>query len=233
MRKILVSLAAAAVLLMSNTAVRADIINFGYSSDPNVNPTPPVGGDASMIYNSNNAIQTSSIKFTPANGAATYDGSAPSQFIIYNLTTKSTATAGPGSYDSFSNVPFNLGVTITDLASSAQQTLGFSGLYNADHVSSSSSHVDPASQGITWTTPLTMTKNIGGNDYTMKIISWTAPGAPGSPGSILSEVTVVPDAGGSGSPPPSGAPEPASLVLAGLALPALLAARRRMKKVEA
>jgi len=178
MRKTLVSLAAAAALLVSSSAARADIVNFGYSADPNVNPSPPLGGpnagDATQIYNSNNAIQTSSIKFTPANGAATYDGSTPSQFIIYNLTTKSSALAGPGTYDSFSSVPFNLAVTITDLKTSAQMPLTFSGTYNADHVSSTSSHVDPATQGISWAGGTTQTKHIGDNDYTMKIISWTA-----------------------------------------------------------
>lgn len=229
MRKTLVSLGAVAALLMSGSAVRADpIINFGYSASSAVNP---VDG-SNMIYNSNNAIKTSSITFTPANGAATYDGTVPTQFIVYNMKTTSTAVAGPGTYDSFSAVPFNLGVTVTDLATSAQSTFNFSGTYTADHVSASSSHVDPTSQGISWTTPTSATQTIGTNVYTMQIVHWTAPGAPGSAGSILAEISVT-EGSGSTSPPPSGAPEPTSLVLAGLALPALLAARRRRNKVEA
>jgi hypothetical protein len=230
MRKILVSLGAAAALLLSNSAVRADIINFGYTASSAVNP---VDGSNSL-YNTNNPMKTSSIQFTPANGAATYDGTTgvATQFIVYNMKTVSTATAGPGTYDTFSAVPFNLGITLTDLATGQQQSLNYSGTYSADHVSSSSSHVDPSTQGITWTTPLTNTQAIGNNTYTMQIVSWTAPGAPGSPGSILAEITAVPGAGGVGGGPPS-APEPASLLLAGLAVPALFAARRRMKKAAA
>jgi hypothetical protein len=224
MRKTLVSLGAAAALLMTGSAVRADIINFGYSASSAVNPVD----SSSSIYNSNNAIKTSSITFTPANGAASYDGTVPTQFIVYNMKTSSTAMAGPGTYDSFSAVPFNLGVTVTDLTSSSQGTFNFNGTYTADHVSSSTSHVDPASQGISWSGPLSVTQTVGNNTYTMSLVSWTAPGAPGNPGAILAEVTAVSGPGGVGA----GAPEPASIVLAGLALPALLAARRR-RKIEA
>ncbi len=181
MRKILVSLSAAAALLLSSTAVRADqIIQFGYSASSAVNPVD----NSNTLYNSNNAIKTSSIVFTPANGAASYDGSTgvASQFIIYNLKTQSTAVAGPGTYDSFNAVPFNLSVTLTDLASSAQAAMNFSGTYTADNVSATSSHVNPTTQGITWTSPLTVSQPIGPNNtYTMQIISWTAPARRAAP----------------------------------------------------
>ncbi len=215
MRKTLVSLGAAAALLMTGSAVRADLISFGYSASSAVNPVD----SSSSIYNSNNPLQTSSVMFTPANGAASYDGTVPTQFIVYNMKTSSVAMAGPGTYDSFSSVPFNLSVTVTDLASSAQGTFNFNGTYTADHISATTSHVDPASQGIAWTTPLSVSQTVGGNTYTMSLVSWTAPGAPGNPGAILAEVTAI-----SGTSTGSGgnAPEPASLVLAGLALPALL-----------
>jgi hypothetical protein len=234
MRKTLVSLGTVAALLLTGSAVRADVINFGYSAGMNVNP---VDG-SNTIYNSNNAIKTSSVTFMPANGAATYDGSVPTQFIVYNMKTSSTAAAGPGTYDSFSSVPFNLSVTVTDLASSAQQSFVFAGTYNADHVSATSSHVDTTSQGISWGGPLAITQTVGANSYTMSVVSWTAPGAPGSPGSILAEITAQPAKGpppppGTGGPPPGTAPEPTSLVLAGLALPALLVARRRRSQVQA
>jgi hypothetical protein len=226
MRKTLVSLVAAAALLGSSNVARAQIVNFGYTASSSVNPVD----SSDSIYA--NPVKSSKIQFTPANGAASYDPSTGvgTQFIIYNMKTISTATAGPGTYDSFNSVPFNLSVTVTDLGSSAQQPFNFSGTYTADHVSSSSSHVDPASQGIAWTTPTTVSQPVGPNTYTMKIISWTSPGAPGSPGSILAEMTVVPGAGGVGGPPPD-APEPTSLLLAGLAVPGLLLARRLKKKV--
>jgi hypothetical protein len=247
MRKFLVSLGAAATLwLTSGTAAHAQIINFIYSPDPNVNPSPPSSGphagDATQIYNNNNSFQTSSIQFTPGTGAApSYNvgTGVPSQFIMYNMTTNSSVLAGTSTpYDSFSAVPFDLKVKVTDQPSGGQNTFEFKGTYTADTVSSTSSHVDPVTQGIAWSTPLTQSLALGTNPgntstYTMKIISWTAPGAPGSSGSILAEVTVVPGDGGSGTPPPpppNGSPEPTSLVLAGLALPALLVARRRLRK---
>ena len=230
MHKTLGALGAAALLLMTGSAVRADRINFGYSASSAVNP---VDG-TNTIFNNNNTSQTSSVAFTPANGAASYDTTSgvTSQFIIYNMTTQSTVKAGAGAtYDSFSAVPFNLGVTVTDLTSSAQQAFNFSGTYNAQHVSSSTSFVDPATQGINWTTPQSVTQTIGNNSYTMDIVHWTAPGAPGSAGSILAEISVTPGNGSTSGPPT--APEPTSLVLAGLGLPALLAVRRRRRKLEA
>jgi hypothetical protein len=243
MRKTLVSLGAAAtMLLLSGTAAQAQLINFGYTADPNVNPSPPSSGphagDATQIYNNVGGVQTSSIQFSPASGPASYNGTVGTQFIVYTMTTNSSVIAGTNPYDGFSSVPFNLAIKVTDLASGGQNTFKFSGTYTADTVSSTSSHVNPATQGISWA-GLSDTLPIGTNPsntntYTMKIISWTAPGAPGSSGSILAEVTVVPGSGGTGQPPPppppGGAPEPTSLVLAGLALPALLLVRRRQRK---
>ncbi len=226
MRKPLVSLGAAAALLMTHSAVRAELINFGYSASSAVNPVD----SSNSIYNS--PLQTSSITFTPANGAATYDtmSGAASQFIVYNMATSSTVKAGVGAaYDSLNAVPFNLSVTVSDLASSVQGTFNFNGTYTADHVSATTSHVDPTSQGITWTTPLSVTQTIAAaTAYTMSLVSWTAPGAPGNPGAILAEVTAVPDVEHN-LPGQPAAPEPASLLLGALALPALVAARRRRK----
>ncbi len=148
------------------------------------------------------------------------------------MATNSTVKAGVGAaYDSFSAVPFNLGVTVTDLASSSQQTFNFSGTYNAQHVSSTTSYVDPTTQGISWTTPMSATQTIGGtNVYTMNIVHWTAPCVHGQP-----RLDPGGDFGHPGQRRRRAArrPEPASLVLAGLALPALLVARRRRNKVEA
>jgi hypothetical protein len=230
MRKSCTTLAALAAMLLTGSVARADIINFGYSASSGVNPVD----NSNTLFNNNNSSKTSSVSFTPANGAASFDTTSgvASQFIIYNLTTQSTVKPGVGaSYDSFTAVPFNLGVTVTDLPSSSQQTFNFSGTYTAQHVSSGTSYVDPKTQGIDWTTPIATTQTIGTNVYSMHIVHWTAAGAPGSAGAILAEITVQENTGVS-SPPPS-APEPASLLLAGLALPALLVARRRRTAVVA
>jgi hypothetical protein len=225
MRKTLVSLGAAAALLLTGTAVRADLIPWGYSASD------------TQIFNSNNPIKTSSIKFAGSSGAVTSpDGKAG--IIIYNLST--TSSALPTAPDSFSSVPFNLGVTLTDInATSSKSALAvssgvanLSGTFSATNVSQSS--MFPGMNTYT-TTPTTLklgAPDTGWNDYTIQVVSFTPPGQPGgAPGSILATVTVTPEPpDGSGNPPPTGTPEPASLVLAGLALPALALARRRMKQ---
>src|SRR5258708_19652617 len=227
MRKTLVSLCAATALLFTGTAVRADNIPWGYSATD------------TTIFNSNNPIQTSSIAFKGSSSVATGN----SGIIIYNLTTASSQD--PATPDSFANVPFGLGVTLTDIkaTSSALPTavttgwVRFAGLFNATNVSKSS--LLPGTN--TWTSPVTAPPLILGSDdtgwrsYSVQVVSFTPPGQPGgAPGSIEAVVTVTPtDAhgGGGGTQPPT-APEPTSLVLAGLALPALLMARRRLKKAQ-
>jgi hypothetical protein len=225
MKKTWLSLGAALALLLSGTTAWADTLPWGYSASD------------TTIFNSNNPIQTSSIVFKGGSGVA----NGTSGIIIYNLTTTSGADAS--SPDSFTNVPFNLAVTLTDIkaTSSVQPSavtsgqLNFAGLFNADNVTKSSLLPGPVS----WTSPIIGKLTLGSNDtgwrdYTVNIQSFTPPGQPGgAPGSILAVVNVTPsNGGGSGTPPPD-APEPTSLALAALALPALLMARRRMKKAQA
>jgi hypothetical protein len=227
MRKTLVSLCAAAGLFLTGTAARADMIPWQYAATD------------TTIYNSNNAIKTSSINFTGSSGVVSSPSNA-SGIIIYNLTsTSSQTTTG----DTFSNVPFSLSVTLTDIKGTgskdplamASGTVTFSGTYSATDVTQSS--LFPGAYTYDGSSKVLKLggADTGWNDYTIQVVSFTPPGQPGgAPGSILATVTVTPDTGGgSGSPPPPpGAPEPTSLVLAGLALPALLAARRRMKKAQ-
>ncbi len=222
MRKTLVSLCATAALLVCGTAVRADNIPWGYSATD------------TTIFNSNNAIQTSSIQFKGSSSVANNN----SGIIIYNLTT--TSSQDPSTPDSFVNVPFNLSVTLSDIKSSSSTQpnavsslpVSFAGQFNATGVSKAS--LLPGTN--TWTTPTEATVTLGSDDtgwrkYTVDLVSFTPPGQPGgAPGSILAVVTVTPTTGpgGTGQPPPD-APEPTGLVLAGLALPALLVARRRKR----
>jgi hypothetical protein len=224
MQKTLVSLCAATALLFTGTAVRADNIPWGYSATD------------TTIFNSNNPIQTSSIQFKGSSSVATGN----SGIIIYNLTTSSSQD--PATPDSFANVAFGLGVTLTDIKATssalptavASGSVSFAGLFNATNVSKSS--LLPGSNS--WTSPTTAAPLILGSDdtgwrsYSVQVVSFTPPGQPGgAPGSIEAVVTVSPSDGtGTGIPPT--APEPTSLVLAGLALPALLMARRRLKKAQ-
>lgn len=232
MKSLLVKFAASvAVLLVGSISVYADSIPWGYSA------TSPADISASTS-------PLSSITFTGASGVASGD----SGIIIYNLKTNSSATdAAP---DSFSNVPYNLAINLTDIKATSSVLPGaittgvvnFSGLFNATNVTSKS--LLPGMNGWTQvpgnTSPTTASVTLGSSDtgwrtYTVQISSITSPGEPGgAPGSIQAIVTIAPgqDPGGSGGSP-SGTPEPASLVIAGLGLPALVLLRRRMKKAQA
>ncbi len=225
MRRSFVSLCATAVasLLLSSAAVRADNIPWGYNAS------------STSIDNNGGGIKTSSIAFDGAIGGATGN----SGIIIYNLKTSSTAEVG--SPDTFTNVPFDLAVTLTDIKATGSLSAGkvisdtvkFSGQFNADNVTKAS--LLPGATN--WLSSTKAEVTLGSSDtgwrkYTVDISSFTPPGQPGgNPGSIQAIVRITPGTppdGGGG--PPSDTPEPASLVLAGLGLPLMLLARRRMKK---
>jgi len=224
MRKPLVSLCAAALAALVLTAgVRADNVPWGYSAS------------SSDIFNSNNPIQSSSVQFKGSSSVATGD----SGIIIYNLFTSSTASEDAP--DSFSSVPFHLGITLTDIKAGALGTptgsVSFDGLFSATNVSKSSTLADVASWvGDTKAEVVLGSDDSGFRKYTVTIASFTPPGQPGGdPGSIQAIVRITPvpkgppdDGGGGGNT--NDAPEPASLVLAGLGLPLVMLARRRMKK---
>jgi hypothetical protein len=235
MRTSLKMLCVATAVFLSTAAARADVIPWGYSSSD------------TQIFNSNNPLKSSSVQFSGSSGAVAAPDNK-SGIIIYTMATSSGAdTSAP---DSFSAVPFNLSVTLTDINATGSKSAGavksgvvnLAGTFSASDVTKSS--MFPGAN-IWDSTPVTLklgADDTGWNDYTLQLVSLTPPGvAGGGPGSILATVAVTPDSGtptpgggpppldGSGSPP-GAAPEPTGLVLAGLALPALLAARRRTKR---
>jgi hypothetical protein len=218
--------AALAGVLVAGTSVRADNIPWGYSASD------------TEVFNNNNPIMTSSVKFMGSSGVA----SGASGIIIYNLST--TSTALEGTPDSFTNVPFNLGVTFTDIKATSSLSAGavsssvlnFGGLFNASNVTTKS-----LLPGVnSWTSPTSAELVLGGEDvgwrkYTVTISSFTAPGQPGgAPGSIQAIVNIEPTdpPEGGGDPTPNPTPEPASLLLAGIGLPLVIMARRRFKKTQ-
>src|SRR5207253_703997 len=129
MKRTLVMLGAAvAALLFVGTNVRADSIPWGYSAT------------STSIVNNNNPLASSTINFTAGSGVA----SGNSGIIIYNVST--TSTALDTAPDSFSNVPFNLAVTLTDVKATGSVSLGaitsgqvnFAGQFNATNVTTKS-----------------------------------------------------------------------------------------------
>jgi hypothetical protein len=233
MKSLLVKFAASvAVLLAGSISVYADSIPWGYSA------SSPADISASTS-------PLSSISFTGASGVASGD----SGIIIYNLKTNSSAT--DSAPDSFSNVPYNLAISLTDIKATSSVVPGaittgivnFSGLFNATNVTAKSllPGVNGWSQVPGNTSPTEASITLGSSDtgwrtYNVKISSVTSPGEPGgAPGSIQAIVTIAPgqDPGGSTGGGPQGTPEPASLVIAGLGLPIFVLLRRRMKKAQA
>jgi hypothetical protein len=244
MKKSLVSFAAAlAALLVVGAGAHADSIPWGYSAS-----TPaPISASTSPL---------SSINFSGGSGIA----SGSSGIIVYSLTTNSSTT--DSAPDSFTNVPFNLAINLTDIKSTGSSSSGaissgvvnFAGLFNASNVTTKSLLPGLTSftqvPGNTSATSASLTlgaSDTGWNTYTVQIGSFTPPGQPGgAPGSIEAIVTVTPgtspggssgnsgggdgSGGGGGGSTLSGAPEPASLLLASLGLPLIVLVRRRLKK---
>jgi hypothetical protein len=228
--------AALAGLFAVGTSTRADSIPWGYSAS---------SGD---IFNSNNGSKSSTVSFAGASGVASGD----SGIIIYNVTANSTAASGAA--DSFSNVPFNFAVTLTDVkgtgsasaSAKASDTVSFAGLFNASNVTTKS--LLPGANS--WTSPTTANLVLGADDvgwrnYSVQLTSLTPPGQPGgAPGSVQAVVTITPVGGeilngqvpppdGQGGPPTTATPEPTTLVLAGFGLPFIVLLRRMKKNQQA
>ena len=227
MKKTLVTFGAIAVALLLVGTARADSIPWGYSAT------------STSIVNNNNPLGSSTINFTAGSGVA----SGASGIIIYNVTANSVALdTAP---DSFSNVPFGLAVTLTDIKATGSASLSavpagqvnFAGLFNASNVTTKS--LLPGSNS--WTSATSASVVLGADDvgwrtYKVDVVSFTPPGQPGgAPGSIQAIVNISPadGPGGSGEGPPSATPEPTSFILAAFGLPLFVLIRRRMKKAQA
>jgi hypothetical protein len=193
------------------TAARADTIQWSYAWTRSPLSVPSV------------ANGTGGISLTLGQGLPM---TGSSDITAVNLSTFSSAPVG--TTDHFVNSPFTLGLTVKDTASGQSGTTSFSGVFNGS--------LTPTSSSITATYDQSAHRlSLGSNLYTIQLTSYVAPGIPDSTavGSIGAHVTVTlatvdggnhgggSTSGSGGSVGVSDVPEPASLLLAGLASPAL------------
>ena len=207
-----------ALLGFAGTSARADFISWSY----NWGSTP--------LSVSADGASTGGISLSTPSGNVT----GSSDIIAANLTTFSSAL--PGTLDTFTSKPYSLNLTLTDGPSGASGTLAFNGAFSGT-LSPTSAHITNA-----FSDPTTQKLHLGNDTFLVTIGPYSAPGIPGSTnlGSIGAHVEVTPDSvpvttpappppppPPPTSPPPviDQAPEPTALVLAGLALPVLGAAR--------
>jgi hypothetical protein len=119
----------------------------------------------------------------------------------------------PGTAYAFHTAPYSVTLMIRDVASGVFGAVTFTGVLNGT-LARHSAHVSN-----TWTSPTAVALHLGHHVYDVSITSFSPPGIPGSrPGAIGVHVRVRDN------------PEPAAVVLAALAVPALVLAARRRRR---
>jgi hypothetical protein len=190
-------------LLLPAGLARAEMINWSFSWAPS---TQTVNADAPGT----GAVHLSSY----GGGINSHAGDLVGLAAAY-VTYSSQA---PGSApDHFGHAPFGLTLTLTDNATHQSGSLTYAGFVAGDLSASS------AGLGLTVDSPTAAGLTLGGHYYAVSIGPYIAPPYPstGLPGILVANVTVS---------DVQTVPEPATLALAGLALPALgLAAWRKRR----
>ncbi|HEY7328671.1 MAG TPA: hypothetical protein VH592_13590 [Gemmataceae bacterium] len=176
--------------------VRADFLNWTYTSTPNVPGVSVSSGPSGGA----------SVTLTDVSGAG-----ANSIPVIDAITT--TASSTP---IDFNNATFNLALKLTD-DSNASGTLNFTGSLNGSLTASTSNVVASFA-------PVTSNSiSFDGHTYTVTIPSLLLDPPNNPQQSILASIAVTDTPSGGDTPPPppphsNGTPEPTSLLLAGLGL---------------
>jgi hypothetical protein len=131
-------------------------------------------------------------------------GSASGSSYIVATNIKTSSSADPSAPGTFTNAPYSLSLAIFDKASGKAGGVTFSGTLNGAVSSGSSILMN------TFTSPDTQSVQIGNHVYTVKIGPFAPPGPPSATiaGSISALATVT----------VADAPEPSTLVLAGMGL---------------
>jgi hypothetical protein len=184
-----------AALWLVGSPVRAEfIVDWGYNWDR----TPPVitAGTGGVTLTNEPAV--------------TAAGS--SDVVATNLRTFSEAVSNHP--DTISNGNYTLSVKITDTNTGVSGVLAFTGFL------SGSFSKDSANVKNTFTGLLSKQLNLGGDVFTVSMISYSPPGPPTATnaGSIGAHVDVAAGSGGNNGGGGNHAPEPSCLVLAGMGL---------------
>jgi hypothetical protein len=148
------------------------------------------------------------IALTP--GAITITGGNPgvalgnADIVAVNLTAFTFSPNPDGKPYSFTNAPYRLGITLTDVDSKQSRTLHFAGVFDGsltDWTVDLHTHFTSAARQ-SWI--------LGRNRYTVSLTTYTPPDPPaeGGEGNISAFVSVQ----------PVSAPEPSALLLAGIGL---------------
>jgi hypothetical protein len=193
----------AAVLIAALTAGRAGAGPIPWSYQWNAHPIV-VNADASGP----NSPPPGGITLIP--GAITIDGGShgaalgSASIVAVNLSAFTFSPGPSGAPDRFSNTPYALSVTLSDLDSGISGSLKFKGVFNGTMTDSS---VDLQNR---FTSPTMKSVTIGHTVYTVTMTSYTPPGPPsvGNEGEIKAFVGVH----------SAGVPEPSTLLLCGIGL---------------
>jgi PEP-CTERM motif len=135
-----------------------------------------------------------------------------SDIIAVSLSTFSSAPSG--TVDTFTNSPFSLTAHLTDLNSNQSGTLTFNGVFNGT-LSQTNAQITA-----TFLSPSTQSIVLGPNTYTVALNSFVPPGLPNATvfGDIGAHVSI--EDGSGGTVGIQTVPEPSTLLLVGMTLPA-------------
>jgi hypothetical protein len=208
MKKSTLQLVAIALLLSAAARARADQISWSYSFSASSSTIQSNGAADDAGYISVSAVQ------------GTLTGTLPMATSITAANLEAFSTASAKTPATFNNVEYTLTMKLTDLSSGLQAAVTFEGVLNGT-VSASGSSLTNKFVGQT-----SFSYNLNHHIYDISIGNFQQPGAPGSAGatglgSIDINVTVHHN------------PEPSSLLLGALGLPALGLFRKRRRPANA
>lgn len=223
-RSLLAFAAAAALLCLRGTPAWATPITTTTDVGWSYNFTP------SQSFVSADSPGSGTVSFT---NEPTKSATNSSDVVVTNLRVSSTAMAdSPDTLNS--SGAWKVGLTVTDAASGASNTMMFSGKLSGTFSAANSniSNTFTGTTSYTWLAPAapgTKTRD----QYTVTLTGYTPPGPPSASnaGSISAHITVTPEGGTSGT----GTPEPSTLVLSvlGLGFAGVASWRKRRRSLAA